>query len=102
MSGRSDFEPTNPSTTRYPKETNIVNVHHGSNVVIRSYIADSFATMKGVAAVEGALDVEWRIPRPVGRVWAQWLDFNSWQGRYGYHYVGAVEEGNIIYLTDPS
>jgi len=58
--------------------------------------------MKGIAAVEGVIDISWKIPRPVRDVWVHLKDSNSWQNRYGYHWDGVVgdEEGNIVHLSD--
>jgi hypothetical protein len=77
-------------------------VKHSANVLIKSYVVPREAEMIGMAAVEGAIDISWMIPRPVRDVWVHFKDFNSWQSRYGFRYDGVLgdEEGNIVHMAD--
>jgi hypothetical protein len=82
--------------------SNIVTVRHSPNVVIKSFVVERPTVIKGMSAVEGVIDISWKIPRPAREVWVHVKDSNSWQNRYGYYWDGVVgdEEGHIVHLSD--
>jgi hypothetical protein len=95
QAGRSDARPS-------VADTDIVTVQHSPNVLLKCHVVDRVPGFDGASAVEGVIEVNWKIPRGVREVWRHFKDFNSWQNRYGYYYDGVMgdEEGYIVHMSD--
>jgi len=94
--------PSGAASRKSAMGPNVVTAGYGDNVVIKSFVVERPTVIKGLSAIEGVIEISWRIPRPARDVWVYLKDSNSWQNRYGYYWDGIVgdEEGYIVHLSD--
>lgn len=80
--------------------TGVVRTPVGERATLFSFGMERDYSATGMSAAEVVLEVSWRVEQPLARVWDQFKDFNRWQNQHGYYWSGAMEDGNVVYMSD--